>query len=48
MKLQNKCFDNKFTQNHTKFYLTFKKSPKTNFFETFASWEPKNSKTFKT
>ena len=33
MKLQKKCFDNKFTQNHTKFYLTFKKVLKSTFFQ---------------
>ena len=25
MKLKKKCFDNWFTKNHTKFYLTLKK-----------------------
>ena len=33
MKLFKKCFDNRFTKNHTKFYLTLKKSTKFNFFK---------------
>ena len=31
MKLYKKCFDNWFTQNHSKFYLPFKKGQKQPF-----------------
>ena len=33
MKLFKKCFDNRFTKNHTKFYLTLKKVLKSTFFK---------------
>ena len=33
MKLYKKCFDNWFTKNHTKFYLTLKKVLKSTFFK---------------
>ena len=31
MKLFKKCFDNRFTKNHTKFYITLKKVLKSTF-----------------
>ena len=46
MKLQMKCFDNLYTQNHTTFKLTFKKSTKINFFKPWPAAN-QNSKTFK-
>ena len=33
MKIFKKCFDNRFTKNHTKFYLTLKKVLKSPIFK---------------
>ena len=44
MKLFKKCFDNRFTKNHTKFYLTLKKVQKSTFFKPW----PAGNQTSKT
>ena len=44
MKLYKKCFDNWFTKNHTKFYLTLKTVLKSTFFKPW----PDGNQTSKT
>ena len=44
MKLFKKCFDNRYTKNHTKFYLTLKKVLKSTFFKPW----PAGNQTSKT
>ena len=44
MKLFKKCFDNWFTKNHTKVYLTLKKVLKSTFFKPW----PAGNQTSKT
>ena len=44
MIIFKKCFDNRFTKNHTKFYLTLKKVLKSTFFKPW----PAGNQTSKT